>query len=42
VTQDLMRHANSKITLDAYAQSIPADRRAAQARVTAGFKMGNN
>jgi integrase len=42
VTQDLMRHANSKITLDAYAQSISADRRAAQARVTAGFKMGNN
>jgi integrase len=34
VTQDLMRHASSRITLDMYAQSIPADRRAAQERVT--------
>jgi integrase len=34
VTQELLRHANSRITLDLYAQSIPADRREAQARVT--------
>jgi integrase len=33
-TQDMMRHASSRITLDVYAQSIPADRRAAQERVT--------
>src|SRR5437868_337329 len=40
-TQDLMRHANSTVTMDFYAQSIPAERRAAQAKVTAGF-LGNN
>ena len=33
-TQDMMRHASSRMTLDVYAQSIPADRRAAQERVT--------
>lgn len=32
-TQDLMRHASSRVTLDVYAQSIPADRREAQERV---------
>lgn len=36
-TQDLLRHANSKITLDLYAQSIPAERREAQMRVTGAF-----
>ncbi len=30
VTQDMMRHATSRMTMDVYAQSIPADRRAAQ------------
>jgi hypothetical protein len=28
----LLRHANSRITLDIYQQSIPEERRAAQAR----------
>jgi len=32
-TQDLMRHASSKITLDVYAQSIPEDRRTAQEKI---------
>jgi len=32
-TQDPMRHVSSKMTLDIYAQSIPADRRAAQERI---------
>jgi site-specific recombinase XerD len=30
--QELLRHANSRITLDIYQQSIPEERRAAQAR----------
>jgi integrase len=38
-TQDLLRHANSKTTMDVYAQSIPAERRAAQSKV--GSKIGN-
>jgi integrase len=29
-TQDILRHASSRLTMDLYAQSIPADRRAAQ------------
>ncbi len=33
-TQDILRHASSRVTLDLYAQSIPTDRRDAQARVT--------
>jgi integrase len=33
VTQDLLRHATSRMTMDVYAQSIPADRRAAQKTV---------
>jgi integrase len=33
VTQDMMRHATSRMTMDVYAQSIPADRRAAQKTV---------
>jgi integrase len=33
-TQDILRHASSRITLDLYAQSIPAERRAAQSQVT--------
>jgi integrase len=36
-TQDLLRHANSKITMDLYAQSIPAERREAQSRATGNF-----
>jgi integrase len=32
-TQDMLRHASSRITMDLYAQSITADRRAAQASV---------
>lgn len=41
VTQDLLRHASSKITLDLYAQSIPADRREAQTRVTGGLLLAS-
>jgi integrase len=29
--QELLRHANSRITLDIYQQSVPEERRAAQA-----------
>lgn len=32
-TQDMLRHASSRLTMDLYAQSIPADRRAAQSGV---------
>jgi integrase len=32
-TQDLLRHASSRLTMDLYAQSIPADRRTAQSGV---------
>ncbi len=32
-TQDMLRHASSRLTLDLYAQSIPADRRTAQSGV---------
>jgi integrase len=32
-TQDMLRHASSRLTMDLYAQSIPADRRAAQSQV---------
>src|SRR5437867_2372350 len=33
VTQDMLRHASSRLTMDLYAQSIPADRRKAQSGV---------
>jgi len=33
VTQDMLRHASSRLTMDLYAQSIPADRRAAQSGI---------
>jgi integrase len=32
-TQDILRHASSRLTMDLYAQSIPADRRTAQSGV---------
>jgi integrase len=32
-TQDMLRHASSRLTLDLYAQSIPEDRRTAQAGI---------
>jgi integrase len=32
-TQDMLRHGSSRLTMDLYAQSIPADRRAAQSDV---------
>jgi integrase len=32
-TQDMLRHASSRLTMDLYAQSIPADQRAAQSGV---------
>jgi integrase len=32
-TQDILRHASSRLTMDLYAQSITADRRAAQSEV---------
>ena len=32
-TQDMLRHASSRITMDVYAQSIPEDRRTAQSGV---------
>jgi integrase len=32
-TQDLLRHADAKTTMNSYAQSIPAERRAAQSKV---------
>ncbi len=32
-TQDMLRHASSRLTMDLYAQGIPADRRAAQSGV---------
>ena len=32
-TQDMLRHANSAITLDLYAQTLPAEQRAAQTKV---------
>jgi integrase len=32
-TQDMLRHASSRLTMDLYAQSITADRRAAQASI---------
>ena len=32
-TQDMLRHASSRLTMDLYAQSIPADRRAAQSGI---------
>jgi integrase len=37
VVQELMRHANSKITLDIYAQGDEAAKRAAQEHVGALF-----
>jgi integrase len=32
-TQDLLRHADAKTTMNSYAQSIPEERRAAQSKV---------
>jgi integrase len=32
-TQDMLRHASSRLMMDLYAQSIPADRRAAQSGI---------
>jgi integrase len=32
-TQDMLRHANSRLTLELYAQSVPEDRREAQAGI---------
>jgi integrase len=32
-TRDMLRHASSRLTMDLYAQSIPADRRAAQSGI---------
>jgi integrase len=32
-TQDMLRHASSRLTMDLYTQSVTADRRAAQAKV---------
>jgi integrase len=45
-TQDLLRHADAKTTMNSYAQSIPAEPRAAQSEVASrifgsGLKSGN-
>ncbi len=37
VTQDLMRHSTSTLTLDTYAQALGADKRAAQAKIVKLF-----
>lgn len=37
VTQDLMRHSTSTLTLDAYAQALSADKREAQSRIVKLF-----
>ncbi|MDP9159600.1 MAG: site-specific integrase [Acidobacteriota bacterium] len=36
-TQDMLRHASSRLTMDLYAQSIPAERRIAQSGVIAAL-----
>ena len=37
VTQDLMRHSTSTLTLDTYAQALGADKRAAQSKIVKLF-----
>ena len=39
-TQDMLRHASSRLTMDLYAQSIPEDRRAAQSGVIGAVLSG--
>jgi integrase len=40
-TQDLLRHASSRLTMDLYAQSITADRREAQSGVVAAVLLAS-
>jgi len=42
VAQELLRHANSRITLEIYQQSVTEERRAAQALVFNGLLRGSN
>lgn len=37
VTQDLMRHSTSTLTLDTYAQALGSDKRAAQSKIVKLF-----
>jgi integrase len=40
-TQDMLRHANSRLTLELYAQSVPEERRAAQAGILRAVVAGS-